>query len=108
MRNELVGQFTFSNGILENIVQVDGRRLPGAEQSKRTTYPALVHLGGRIVPGATTHARISPGSDRRSHTFIVELPLPFRIATGESFLDCYLRSTRAFTDSPACPAFRGP
>jgi hypothetical protein len=25
MRNELVGQFTFSNGILENIVQVDGR-----------------------------------------------------------------------------------
>jgi hypothetical protein len=26
---------------------------------------------------------MSPGSDRRSYTFIDELPLPLRIATGE-------------------------
>jgi hypothetical protein len=108
MRNELVGQFTFSKGILENIGQVDGRsyRERNNRNGRRT----------RILFASEAVSFLEQPLTRESRPVLTGNPILLSLTYHclfvsrqvNPFLDCYLRSTRTFTESPAFSALRGP
>jgi hypothetical protein len=108
MRNELVGQFTFSKGILENIVQVDGRsyRERNNRNGRRT----------RILFTSEAISFLEQQLTRESRSVLTGDPILLSLSYHclfvsrrvNPFLNSYLRSTRTLTESPAFSALRGP